>query len=136
MPVEAPGEAGGARSLADSFNDFLKHRSPRVLLPVTAAALSARLALGGWRRRDLAIAASVLAAEPFTEWVIHVGILHFRPRTARGRTVDPLLAREHRAHHADPRDPRLVFVPMPVVRALLPGSRSHGSPAPDGFGPR
>jgi sterol desaturase/sphingolipid hydroxylase (fatty acid hydroxylase superfamily) len=33
-----------------------------------------------------------------------------------GRTVDPLLAREHRAHHADPRDIPLVFIPW---RALV-----------------
>lgn len=109
-----------ATTIPDFFGEFLKHRSPRVLLPVTAAAVAARVGLRKWRPRDIAIAASVLVAEPFTEWIIHVGILHFRPRTVRGRVVDPLLAREHRAHHADPRDPELVFVPMPVVRALLP----------------
>jgi hypothetical protein len=120
MPDAGSPGAGGAESLADCFRDFLRYRSPQVLLPATAAALAARFGLGGWRRRDLAIAAGVLAAEPFTEWVIHVGILHLRPRSVRGRVIDPLLAREHRAHHADPRDQQLVFVPMPVVRAVLP----------------
>jgi hypothetical protein len=109
-----------AGKLADCFRDFLRYRSPQVLLPATAAALTARIGLGRWRRRDLAIAASVLAAEPFTEWIIHVAILHLRPRNIRGRMIDPLLAREHRAHHADPKDQQLVFVPMPVVRGVLP----------------
>ena len=118
MPAGEEREAG---SLADQFREFLRHPSPKVLLPTTAAAVVARIVLGRWRKRDLAIAASVLAAEPFTEWMIHVGVLHFRPKRVRGRVIDPLLARKHRAHHADPRDAQLVFVPMPVVRRFLPG---------------
>lgn len=114
------GEEREAEGLSDQFREFLGHPSPRVLLPATAAAVVARVVLGRWRKRDLAIAASVLAAEPFTEWVIHVGILHFRPKRVMGRVIDPLLAREHRAHHADPREARLVFVPMPVIRRFLP----------------
>lgn len=120
MPVTPAGEERGVECLTGQFREFLRHPSPRVLLPTTAAAVLARVLLGRWRKRDLAIAASVLAAEPFTEWLIHVGILHFRPKRVRGRVVDPLLAREHRAHHANPRDARLVFVPMPVVRTFLP----------------
>src|SRR4029077_10238559 len=82
--------------------------------------LAARASLGGWRRRDLGIAAGILAAEPFTEWLIHVYVLHLRPRTIRGRRIDPVLSRKHRAHHQDPRDAELVFVPMPVITAALP----------------
>ena len=50
------------------------------------------------------------------EWLIHVFILHWRPRVVIGVEVDTLLARDHRRHHADPRDVPLVFIPW---RALL-----------------
>jgi sterol desaturase/sphingolipid hydroxylase (fatty acid hydroxylase superfamily) len=91
-----------------------------MFLPATAAAIAVRLGLGGWRRRDAAISAGILAAEPFTEWAIHVFVLHFRPRALAGRHLDPLLSRKHREHHRHPQNPELVFVPMPVVRLLLP----------------
>ena len=118
VAAAADSEAG---KLTDYAGDFLDHPGPKILLPLTAGAFVARLALGRWRWRDVGIAAGVLAAEPFSEWLIHVGILHFRPRSVRGRVVDPLMARKHRAHHRDPRDEELVFVPMPVLKAFLPG---------------
>jgi len=115
-------EATTGPSLRDSFGDFCGYPSPRVLLPVTGAAIAARVALGGWRRRDVAIAGGILAAEPFTEWLVHVFLLHFRPRTVAGRRVDPLVARKHREHHQDPRDPALIFVPTPVLGIALPAA--------------
>jgi len=58
----------------------------------------------------------ILALEPFTEWLIHVFILHFRPKAIAGRLIDPLVSRKHRAHHQDPRDLGLVLVPLRVLR--------------------
>ena len=57
------------------------------------------------------------------EWVIHVGILHWRPRRLGPVEVDSLLARKHRAHHADPRDLPLVFIPWPALRLAAAGVR-------------
>ena len=57
---------------------------------------------------------------PVIEWVIHVGILHWRPRRVGPVEVDSLLARKHREHHADPRDLPLVFIPWPALCWLLP----------------
>lgn len=108
--------------LHQAFRQFLSHDSPRLLIPLSAAAVAGRLAAGRWTRRDLGIAGGIVAAEPFTEWLIHVFVLHLRPRTVAGRTVDPLLARKHREHHLDPKDEELIFVPMPVLRAALPGA--------------
>ena len=54
------------------------------------------------------------------EWVIHVMILHWRPRKVGPVKVDSLLARDHRAHHADPRDIPLVFIPWQALVWLLP----------------
>ena len=52
--------------------------------------------------------------------MIHVGILHWRPRRVGPVEVDSLLARKHREHHADPRDLPLVFIPWQVLAWLLP----------------
>ncbi|HET6965257.1 MAG TPA: sterol desaturase family protein [Acidimicrobiales bacterium] len=111
-----------AMGLGQAFTQFCRHDSPRVLLPLSAGAVIARIGLGGWKRRDLGIAAAILGAEPFTEWLIHVLILHFRPRTVGGRAIDPLVARKHRQHHQDPRDEDLIFVPMEVLKVALPAA--------------
>lgn len=109
-------------SLADAAGLFARHRNARILTASTAAATVARVALGRWSRRDAAAAAVIVGIEPFVEWLIHVHVLHRRPREVNGQTVDSLLARSHRAHHRDPRDPELVFIPratlLPAVAAL------------------
>ncbi len=66
------------------------------------------------------IPAALVALFPVIEWVIHVGILHWRPRRLGPVTIDSLLARKHRAHHADPRDLPLVFIPWQALAWLLP----------------
>ncbi|MDX1622173.1 MAG: sterol desaturase family protein, partial [Nitriliruptorales bacterium] len=86
-----------------------------VLLP----ALVARLLVGNFRPIDAIVAGIMLVAQPFAEWVLHVTMLHMRPRKILGRMVDPLFARKHREHHADPRDTELVFIPVPVLVQLL-----------------
>ena len=83
--------------------------------------MAARAALGGWSWWDLLGPAVLLAAEPFTEWAIHVRILHRRPRRMFGRVVDYDVSRKHRLHHADPTDPVLVLVPIPTLLALIGG---------------
>ena len=109
-------------SLGEAFETFRSYYGPRALLPTAAASIGLRAALGRWQRRDLAIVAGILGVEPLTEWVIHVLLLHFRPRQVAGCRVDPLIARKHREHHADPREPELVFVPLPVLRLTLVGT--------------
>lgn len=102
-------------SLRQAASLFSRHRNARVLAGTVAAAATARLTLGRWTKRDAVTAAVILATEPFVEWLIHVNVLHRRPREVDGRTVDSLLARSHRAHHQDPRDPDLVFIPRPTL---------------------
>jgi hypothetical protein len=101
---------------------FFRHASPVVLLTLTAAALAGRLALGGWRWSDLWVALGVLAWWPFNEWLIHVFVLHRRPRAGGGLAADYAVARKHREHHRDPWHLPLVFIPLhvypPAVLAL------------------
>src|SRR5258708_33408329 len=99
-------------SLSEAGKTFFRQKTPRILAPATAAAIAARLSLGRLDRTDLIIAAVILWLEPFTEWVIHVFLLHFRPRIIAGRRIDPLVARKYRALHRHPKDLPLVFIPM------------------------
>ncbi len=86
------------------------------------AAASVRLALGGWTWWDLIIVGAFIALEPFVEWMIHVFILHWKPREMFGCVRDPLVSRKHREHHRDPRKVEWVFVPYPVVVRVIPGA--------------
>ena len=44
----------------------------------------------------------IVVVQPFTEWVIHVYVLHWRPREIAGKKRDLYLAYKHRLHHQDP----------------------------------
>ncbi|MFC5181056.1 sterol desaturase family protein [Actinomadura harenae] len=118
---ETPGWLKPGLTLTGAAREFFRHPSPKVLVPAAVTAVAARAALGRWTRRDAAVAAGIVAGEPFVEWIVHVGVLHWRPRTVNGRRIDPLLSRKHRAHHRDPRDAELVFVPMPVATRVIAG---------------
>jgi hypothetical protein len=89
--------------------------SARVLAPLVVVFAGVRLALGAWSGWDAVVAGAILALQPFTEWVIHVTVLHWKPRTIGRVTVDPLGARRHRQHHRDPKILGLVLVPRPIL---------------------
>ena len=86
-----------------------------VLAALTVAALVARVAVGGWTRGDVLLVVLQVASFPLLEWVLHTAVLHWRPRHLGRLTLDPLVARKHRAHHADPKDTELIFIPMPTL---------------------
>ena len=114
--AELPGTLSGA------VREFARHGSPRILAALAGGFGAARLSAGGFSPWDLAAAGAVLALWPLQEWLIHVLILHYRPRRIAGRSVDFLVPRKHRAHHRDPWRLELVFIPLPVylgVPALL-----------------
>jgi hypothetical protein len=96
-----------------------------VLLTALGAAVAGRLALGDFSASDLAPPALLAAVWPLQEWAIHVLALHWRPRRLGRWTLDPRVPKEHRAHHADPFDLELVFIPfhsfvytLPILAAL------------------
>ncbi|HKN52952.1 MAG TPA: sterol desaturase family protein [Amycolatopsis sp.] len=111
-----------ARSLKlpEVAREFWRHPSPWMIGSVLAAAVVARSIVADWRLTDALVPAIMLAVFPLFEWVVHVCVLHWRPRRIGAVTVDSLLARKHREHHADPRDVPLVFIPWQTLLWLLP----------------
>lgn len=106
--------------LGKVFAQFWRHPSPYLLCVGIGGSLTGRILVGGGSWWELTIPVILLALLPFIEWTVHVGILHWKPRRVAGVTVDPLLSRKHRAHHADPRDIPLVFLPWQTALQLMP----------------
>ena len=113
-------------TLTDAAAAFWRHPSPWMVGTMLVAALTARLLVGDWRWSDALTPAVMLAVFPFFEWAVHVCVLHWRPRRVGRLTIDPLLSRKHREHHADPRDVPLVFIPWPVLLWLVPATVAIG----------
>jgi hypothetical protein len=108
IKVESPS------TLKDAWLIFFKFWSPRIMAVYAAIAVTLRLVAGGWSWWDLAVVAAILAIWPIQEWLIHVFILHFKPRTIFGKKIDLLVAQKHRMHHGDPWNLPLVFIPLHI----------------------
>jgi len=115
------GASSASRTLGprEAARIFFEYGSPRLMGMVAPAALIARIAVGRFSWADLVVVGSILAIEPFAEWLLHVFLLHLRPRTVAGLRIDPLFAKRHRMHHRDPRNIPLVFVPLPVLAGFF-----------------
>jgi hypothetical protein len=107
-------------SLPDAAREFWKHPSPWMIGAVLGCALTARIIVGDWQMSDAVVPAAMLAMFPFFEWVVHVFVLHWRPRRVGAVTIDSLLARKHREHHVDPRDVPLIFIPWRALLWVIP----------------
>ena len=109
-------------TLGDAAREFARHPSPWMIGVTLAAAATARLWIGEWSWTDAVVPVVMLAVFPFFEWVVHVCILHWKPRRIAGLRIDSLLARKHREHHVDPREVGLIFIPWPALLWVLPVS--------------
>ncbi len=123
-------EITGARrrsvSLGASWVAFWRHPSPWIIAAMLAGTLTARLIVGDWQLSDAWLPVVMVAAFPFFEWLVHVCVLHWRPRQVGKVRLDPLLARKHREHHADPRDVPLVFIPWQALIWVVLGYLAIG----------
>lgn len=107
-------------SLGDCWRAFWRQPSPPYLFGAVGIALALRVVQGAWSWRDLVMAAGLVAATPFVEWLIHVYMLHSPPFDVRGKRVEMLTAREHRAHHEAPSVLDGVLLPVYGVLVFLP----------------
>lgn len=83
---------------------------------------AARVVVADWHWTDAVVPAVMIASFPLAEWIIHVGVLHWRPRSVGSLKVDSLLSRKHREHHRDPRNIPLIFIPWQVLCVVIPVS--------------
>lgn len=109
-----------ARSLRGAARLFFRFGSPRMLAASVGIWSAIRFAFGPVGVWDLAIVLGVAMWWPMQEWVLHVAVLHFRPRTIAGRRIDPYAARVHRWHHRNPWVLEGLFLPVKVLLVLTP----------------
>jgi hypothetical protein len=100
------------RTLTEAYGEFVRHRTPRLLAGELGVLLAARVWWARWSVADAVVLAVLVGLQPFTEWVIHVFVLHC---PADGRRRDRLAGYSHRRHHEDPRDLRFQFIHPRVV---------------------
>jgi len=110
----------GPATLREASAFFLRQASPLILLAALSTALAARLALGGFSLWDLVPPLLVALHWPLNEWMIHVFVLHAKPFRIGSRTIDPTVPRKHRAHHRDPWNLELLFIPLHSFAYTLP----------------
>ena len=108
-------------TLGGTFRAFWRYPSPWMITAALVLTLAARIVVGDWRLGDLWGPVVLVALFPVLEWVVHVFVLHWRPRDVAGVTLDTLLARKHREHHTDPRDVPLVFIPWQALVWVMVG---------------
>lgn len=126
MPARASAAQPTARranntfSLADAFQTFFSNLNAWILTGATVAAVGTRAFIGDVCVSDLLLAGALVAFQPLQEWLIHVYILHYKPRRVFGVMLDPEVCRKHRAHHRDPWTLSDVFIPRRTLLTLLP----------------
>ncbi|OBI59034.1 fatty acid hydroxylase [Mycolicibacterium fortuitum] len=108
--------------LGDAAREFVRHPSPWMIGSALILSLAARCVAGDWQLTDALVPVAMLAAFPFFEWIVHVFVLHWKPRRFGRVTLDSVLARDHRLHHMDPRDVPLIFIPWRALLWILPGA--------------
>ena len=106
-------------TLRAAAREFWRHPSPWLLAVALIASVVARILLGDFGFSDAVLPVLMLAGFPFLEWMMHVIVLHWRPRRIGPVVVDPMLARKHREHHINPREIPLIFIPLQSLYGAL-----------------
>lgn len=109
-----------SQSLGATFRAFWRHPSPWLISAFLGGAVLYRASVPSFGWSELLVPVVLVACFPLIEWVVHVVVLHWRPRTVGPVAVDSLLSRKHREHHADPRLLPLVFIPWQAELWLIP----------------
>jgi hypothetical protein len=122
-------DARTIRTHDEALRVFMAQPSARILAFQLALLIRIRMRLAAgepsWALSwaDPAVVAGiVLVLWPLQEWLLHKYLLHLRPREFAGRRFDPLFARKHREHHAQPWHLPDIFLPVRVILPLIPVS--------------
>jgi hypothetical protein len=104
-------------TLRGAVAEFVQHASPRLLAAELVVLAVTRLLWPEWSAADAVVVAALVAFNPFSEWLIHVFILHCPPD---GSLRDRIAGYSHRRHHEDPRDLRFQFIHPAVILGGMP----------------
>jgi hypothetical protein len=115
-------DASTIKTRGQALRVFFSRKGPRRIAKVAAATWATRLVLGPPGPSDLVASAAAIGVWPFQEWLLHKYLLHLEPVSINGRTIDPMFARVHRKHHADPRDVDLTLLPLRVIKDAAPAA--------------
>jgi hypothetical protein len=116
-PLEIPRSPD---NIPDAIRYFVKNASPLILIVWLSILVPARLYFADYTPWDLAIVAAILAWWPIQEWLIHVFVLHFKPKKIGKWTFDPPVSAKHRRHHRDPWRIDILFIPVHTYLYTLP----------------
>ena len=105
------------RTLRAALREFVRHRSPQLLVAELVVFAATRALWTTWSLADPIVVAALVAFNPFSEWLIHVFVLHC---PADGSARDRLAGVSHRRHHEDPRDLRFQFIHPAVIVGGMP----------------
>jgi hypothetical protein len=108
------------RDAASAIRLFVAQPSPQLIALAVVAAAAARVWFGHFTWIDAMVALAVWAYFPVNEWLIHVFMLHYRPRKVFGRTIDFYLPMTHRRHHAEPWNLKWVLIPRHIHAMVFP----------------
>jgi hypothetical protein len=107
-------------TLGKAIRRFARAPTAIMLVVVFATTAAYRASLGPFGPHELLIPIAIIAFWPFQEWLIHVFILHFRPRKIGRLTIDLPVAKKHRNHHLHPWDIDEGFMPLHAVMLSMP----------------
>lgn len=111
-----------ARTNREAFGKFLDWPSPWILYAAIVASINFAIFVFiryDWTWWALLGPAIVIVMQPFLEWVLHIIVLHDKPRKVGPWTFDTVVAKDHRIHHLDPREMKYIFIPTRWVFYLI-----------------
>jgi len=121
--VEKPG-FGDPIGLGTAVIGFYRYLFPWLLSMGVLALWIGRMLVGPWTDGDWLVLIGVIIAWPFLEWGTHV-LEHRMPVVLLGRTIEPVIARTHRAHHQNPWNPKYGITTLhnvPVLFLVMPAA--------------
>ncbi|MBW2941994.1 sterol desaturase family protein [Zhongshania aquimaris] len=107
-------------TLGETLRGLFSHASTVILASLAVGLIVTRIIMGNWTSADLIGPLLILCFWPFQEWLIHVHLLHYKPRKIFGKVRDFPLANKHRQHHKTPNDLSDITIKWQVYPIVVP----------------